>query len=237
MTITRKKQDEGIVATEVQNTVEELLLKGVECNDLQMVQEALLKGADFNKQNKYGMSPYRIATDYKQNPEIVQALITQGADVNDQSLASKFTPLHEAAHKCNKPLMELLIECGADLNRQSQNGKTPLHSICDNQSICQKESVLIDTAEFLIKKEANINIVDNEGNTPLRWAAYWGHKNLAKMLIKQGALCQNTQNFIRPSPISYGNRNVGKFISTIITEIQHEDNSNSVSVELKKTSP
>ena len=47
---------------------------------------------------------------------------------------------------------------------------------------------------MLIKREANVNDKDTEGNTPLIMAAYNGHSEVVDMLIKRGANVNDKDN-------------------------------------------
>ena len=45
----------------------------------------------------------------------------------------------------------------------------------------------IGKVRVLIAKGAFINATDDKGGTPLHWAAYYGRKDIAKLLLMQGA--------------------------------------------------
>lgn len=71
---------------------------------------------------------------------------------------------------------EELLENGADINFQTPGGDTCLFW-CDNTT----------WVEFLIKKGANINIKNNDGNTPLIEYAQQGDFDIFKILLENGA--------------------------------------------------
>ena len=48
--------------------------------------------------------------------------------------------------------------------------------------------------EFLISKGPDINCLNKVGQTPLSWAARFGHLNVAKKLITSGADTNKTEN-------------------------------------------
>ena len=56
------------------------------------------------------------------------------------------------------------------------------------------ERVLLDAAELLISAGANINLKDNEGNTPLDLAVSKGYSKLAALLRKHSGDKKNTNS-------------------------------------------
>jgi ankyrin repeat protein len=42
-------------------------------------------------------------------------------------------------------------------------------------------------AAYLLKKGLPVDAVDKEGHTPLHWAAYQNHREVALLLLKSGA--------------------------------------------------
>ena len=51
----------------------------------------------------------------------------------------------------------------------------------------------------LIKGGADINNIDNEGNTPLHIASYWNNEKIVKLLVDNGASL-NVKNNLREIP-------------------------------------
>jgi hypothetical protein len=88
-------------------------------------------------------------------------------------------------------IIEKLLEFNpAEIDRTATTGCTALHiSAKNNNSGC---------AEYLLKKGAAVNAQDNEGNTPLHYAASKGNLALCFMLIAAGAdpTIRNTKNLI-----------------------------------------
>ena len=58
----------------------------------------------------------------------------------------------------------------------------------------------IEIVKFLLEKGANVNIIDNYGNTPLLWAIDKKHLEMVKLLIENGANL-NVENNIGGTPL------------------------------------
>jgi cytohesin len=89
---------------------------------------------------------------------MVDLLIQLGADINPSGFG-RWTPLHCAIRHHRKDVAKHFIEIGADINGIG----TPL-----NVAIEEGEK---EIAELLILKNANVNLKDEEGKTPLHYAA------------------------------------------------------------------
>lgn len=77
--------------------------------------------------------------------------------------------------------VKLLIEKGADpnLHNNTKSKSTPL-MMCSNHN-------LVKTAEYLLKKGADIDLPDSNGDAVINWAAYMGKYDFTKMLLDNGA--------------------------------------------------
>lgn len=62
---------------------------------------------------------------------------------------------------------------------QSKVGRTPLHNAANNGHI--------EVVKHLIKKEADVNVVDKYGRSPLHDAAKHGHIEVVEVLLKKVA--------------------------------------------------
>ncbi|XP_062517436.1 uncharacterized protein LOC134192702 [Corticium candelabrum] len=84
------------------------------------------------------------------------------------------SPLHEAAAKGDRSVVKSLIATFG-LECTDYMGRTPLmYSVIANKVKC---------CELLIKVGANYAAQDRNGRTALLWAAYYGHGEMARMLI------------------------------------------------------
>ena len=90
--------------------------------------------------------------------EMVQYLIMKGADVNQEDGVGD-APLFHAALFGNTRVADLLLRAGADIDHLNNEAKiTALFA-----AIWQKQS---ETAQFLIKKGANVNLLTSDGFGP-----------------------------------------------------------------------
>ena len=113
------------------------------------------------------------------DPSHLRKLLQQGADVNQRTVSGD-TPLMVAAMFGRKRLALLLVERGADINAQNNRGLSALH-----QALYQHKNAkpLFDA---LVKKGADLEVVDHSGQTVLMMAAAQGHPNIVAHLLSLG---------------------------------------------------
>jgi ankyrin repeat protein len=112
--------------------------------------------------------------------QIFQFLLDTEASPDDLS-SEGFTPLHTAILNSNSDAFFQLIELGANVNLQRNGGleSTPLmYAVSDVDTIY---------SSHLISVNADVNIPDINADPALNWAAYYGHYNQLKLLLKHGA--------------------------------------------------
>ena len=146
------------------------------------------KNIDVNCRTINKETPLHFACKY--NPQFIDKFLENGADVNvhDNEYNS---PLHNACC-CKDITPEIilkLIENGSQINEYNKKGKTPLLLACENY--------LQEVAIVLIKKGADVNVVDTLGNykTPLHYACENNSLNLVQLLLQYGA----NVNYLTPS--------------------------------------
>ena len=139
------------------------------------------------------------------NPHIVHLLLKHGANVNDRNHLGE-TALMKTE---DMDILKLLLEYGADINLRDHHGATALMKIPYLENLQQSLQmmmcpVIITQAhikrylytpdiyhpqknELLIQHGADVNVQDNNGVTPLMWAAGWRQSYLIPSLLANGA--------------------------------------------------
>ena len=168
--------------------------------NLEAVKQHLADGADVNSKNKSGYTPLHFAA-YKGHKEIVELLIAEGADVNAKDDMGR-TPFHIAIYGRQNEIVELLIAEGADVNAKDDNSDTPLdeaiiYNSPETAGLLRKHGGKHGTIHMAAKagdaeavKEflaAGTDVKRDDPFTPLHWAALHGHKEIAELLITNGA--------------------------------------------------
>ena len=140
------------------------------------------KGADVNY--KLGGGTFLIdivgtTKDRKPRVEYLKKFLTYKPDINHMG-AGSFSALHRATMAGFVEYMEILLDHGANINIKSlENGGTPLHTVANWE--------FIDALRYLIKRGANLEILDNRGFTPLSLAAYANRLQNVQALVEAGA--------------------------------------------------
>ena len=108
----------------------------------------------------------------------MKTLVSQNPDIINSKNERGFTPLILACYRGNTEVAKYLIDNVKDLDYLSQEG-TALSSLCINYN---KELV-----EKILDKNANPNLQDSFGNTPLLWAVKRNNLELVSILLKHKA--------------------------------------------------
>jgi len=138
--------------------------------------------------------------------QFVRALVERGANVNARvdkgaprapSSASMLgmegaTLFLMAADRADLPLMRLLRELGADPFLPNADKSTPLMAAAglgtsDPLEEAGTESEALEAVQFLLDLGADINAVDNKGETAMHGAAYGNFPTIVKLLADRGA--------------------------------------------------
>jgi ankyrin repeat protein len=135
--------------------------------------------------------------------EAVRLLVQHGADVNlrqekGDSGRGRFTttgstPFLLAARACDVPLMRLLVELGADPALPNADHSTPLlaaagvGALGDGDEAAGTEAQSVAAAKLLLELGADVNAVDDNGETAMHGAAYQSRSALVRFLAGNGA--------------------------------------------------
>lgn len=108
----------------------------------------------------------------------VKELMVKDPNIINQTNENSFSPLILACYRSNIEVAKFLIDNVKDVNYKSEEG-TALAGLAVKYN---KELV-----EYLLKKNADPNIADSTGATPLFWAVKFGNKELVELLLKYKA--------------------------------------------------
>jgi ankyrin repeat protein len=97
----------------------------------------------------------------------------------------KHTALFRAARGRHIAVVRWLLENGGDVRIKSESDQTPLHAVCWTKQA--DDPRMLQVAQALIDHGQDVNSVNRTGHTPLHWASYYGHVELARLLIERGA--------------------------------------------------
>jgi ankyrin repeat protein len=102
------------------------------------------------------------------------------------------TPFLLAADRADIPLMRLLLELGGDPLLPNFNNTTPLMAAAglgttEPLEEAGEEVEALEAVKMLLDLGADINAVDNNGDTPMHGAAYGAYPAVVKLLAERGA--------------------------------------------------
>jgi ankyrin repeat protein len=138
----------------------------------------LNRGASPNKADDHGFTAMHLAAKFG-HVNIVEQLFEKGATLEIRDLVEGKTPLHIAAQYGRKETVKCLLDREAKINRRSTFDKSTALMLASKEG--HKS-----TASLLISRGADANLVDLYGWAPLHFAASWGRKDTALILIVEG---------------------------------------------------
>jgi len=142
------------------------------------------KGANVEVTGEELKTPLHLAVE-KQNTDLALFFIKKGANVNSQDLFGD-TPLHYAVHNNYEEMTnQLLLHKNIEKNGKNKKGETPFFNAI--KSCCEKgKEYNQKIVSLFVLHKANVNEPDNNGYTPLLWAAKKGRNDLVTLLIDNG---------------------------------------------------
>jgi ankyrin repeat protein len=139
---------------------------------LEFVREIVKRGANVN---------FRLPKGAPKQPNTSSRIESEGA-----------TPFLFAADRSDVPLMRLLLQLGADPMIPNLNNTTPLMAAAglgttEPLEEAGEENEAVEAVNMLLDLGANINAVNNEGDTAMHGAAYNIYPRVVELLAKRGA--------------------------------------------------
>ena len=173
----------------------------------EIVKQYLADGVDINLKDEFGYTPLHKAINSRYLG-MVDILVAEGADVNAKNNYGS-TPLHMAVSEHWGDAIELLIDNGGNINAKNNTGETPLDYTQVISIDVWKEEVIslirkhggkhgtissaaiggdIEAVKEFLAAGADVNAkTDRDELTPLHIVSGHGHKEIAELLIVEGA--------------------------------------------------
>ena len=156
-----------------------LLMHAAETGNLEAVKLLFEKyNADLHVQSKQEENATSLAA-RKNNIEVVKYLIEKGGNPN---ICGDFshTPLMVFSNNGDVEMVAYLLAHGAD-----PNIKTKYEGISAMMLAVYSGNFAV--TKLLVENDADVNIQNRYGNTPLMWAMRWKKSKIGKFLLKKGA--------------------------------------------------
>jgi ankyrin repeat protein len=170
-TIAKMLIEEGADVNAVNKRGESALLLAARNGRDDVVEVLLQAGADVNKADSGGYSPLSVAA----NATIATMIIERGVDVNAVNQSGQ-SALMLATMFNRVGVVEALVRAGADVSKADLSGNAPL-IVAANATI----------AKTLIEQGAEVEAVNNRGETALWRAIHCQHLDVVEALVLAGA--------------------------------------------------
>jgi ankyrin repeat protein len=144
-----------------------------------LVKQLLDRGADPNRVAMHGDPAICQFAEFGR-ADVVKLLLDRGARVDAEGHYSQ-TALGKAANQATLELITLLLSRGANPRYRGWNKSTVLHFAAN------AERSNVEILDYLFELGLEVNVRDDQGLTPLHWAAMFGHEDNLKWLLGHGA--------------------------------------------------
>jgi hypothetical protein len=127
------------------------------------------------------------------NVPAVKALLESGVDANKSCTPPELLPIYVApihlAAECSPMIVKLLIDAGVDVNQRGTTSDSKGAKLISNVTALNV-AAMWDQAPVimeLVKAGADVNIADDDGRTPVHYAAVEGYDACVALLVDHGA--------------------------------------------------
>jgi len=134
--------------------------------------------ANATERDRQGHTSLTIAA-YSGAKDCIRSLLEAGLSPMDRDRSGR-TPLHGACFNGHAVILNMFLGCdGVQLDYVCNAGRTALHRAAARGHL--------DITKILLTNEASVNATDPNGITPLMLAHYYGHHDVAELLLSSGA--------------------------------------------------
>jgi len=222
----------------------ELLFIAAFYGQMDAVASLVRLGCDINQPDNQGLFPMSVAT-YFNPADIIDVFVALGADVNFANKKGQ-TPIFDAAAHGQIEVIKKLSNLHADFNKTDHRGETAIFTAIRHHQVKAIEAMLSlntmvtnpnnngehciflaircdreDTLAVFVRFRVGLDVLDDEGNTPLLHAIKGGYANAARYLLTNGYITIST-DLIKDMEDTYENSGRYPNIRTLIEEIKEK---------------
>lgn len=174
---------------------------------LEMVKVLLAHGADVNA--RVVTPRYNITDNIPRDDSGLVLADDLGLDSVQSARLTGATPFALAAAAGDITLMRLFVEVGGDPQLSTREGTTPLMLAAgisrDLSGTFMTENRALEATRFVLELGADVNAVNDAGNTALHGAAHMRYERLIQLLVERGARL-NVKNKDGQTPLTIAER-------------------------------
>ncbi|KAK3789157.1 hypothetical protein RRG08_001550 [Elysia crispata] len=168
------------------------LYQSASAGDLELCKFFLSKGANANSLTLQGSSILHAAV-YGGNGDVVKLCLRTGCSVNTVDEQGRHPLLSAVSSRCDLQIIQDLVDADSDVNIADKvTQQTPLH-----EAMCQH---YVPAAHLLIDKGSNMELLNNEGKSPLYLACQRGLCETVQYMVKERG-CPTRSSQISALPI------------------------------------
>jgi len=167
-----------------------LLMRFVNKGDFESCCYLIKQGAGVNLQNDLGTCALMEACEngFK---DLVKLLIDNGADVNFRNNFGSTALMHDCwSMRTDGATTRILLDSGAIPHSVNHNNESALQECAMNGKYASADMIINTVPTTSTSKFELVNRLDNKGRSCLMCAAGYGHKNVLKLLIENGAVLE-----------------------------------------------